>query len=117
MYQHTAVFIKYFTDMPNRAVFKEKLNYILDHRKGQTYKAAVFFVCIDNFADLNYAYGYKFGDDVLINIGKFLNTMFYGNEFISHYDGDCIALFLPDIRDADNAIYLAKKIIKAFHMP
>lgn len=109
--------MKYLADMPNRAVFIKKLNQILAQKKEQTYKAAVFFVGIDNFADINYVYGYKFGDDVLINIGKLINTMFYGDEFMSHYEGDSIALFLPNISDYDHVIYLAKKIIKAFHMP
>jgi diguanylate cyclase (GGDEF)-like protein len=104
-------------DLPNRTMFMDKLNSVINQVKEQKRKAAVFLVDVDNLADLNNAYGFKFGDDLLINIGEVLYTRFHGNEFLSHYDGDCFALFVPDIRDGRDATNIAKKIIKTFHMP
>lgn len=105
------------TSLPNRNMFMEKVDNALLQMDKQTARAAVLLVDVDNFADMNNAYGYRFGDEVLVNIGEVLNSRFGGRGLLSHYDGDCFALFIPDIRDARNAVQVAKKIIKTFRRP
>jgi polar amino acid transport system substrate-binding protein len=109
----------YYNDalVHNRSAFINIIRYILDTLNEDLGTAAMMLIDVDNFRDLNNVYGYKFGDELLKNIGELLSVGFQRYGILAHYEKDCFALFISSIEDAENAVEIAKKIINMFHMP
>lgn len=122
--EHNA-FYDGLTDLPNRALFADRLQRALIHAQRHTdYKFAVLFVDIDEFKVINDSLGHLAGDELLVLIAKRLSanfrdtdtlarsgnpapTMEYG---LARLGGDEFTVLLEDVRNPTDAIRVAQRI-------
>lgn len=103
--------IKYYrnhdslTRLPNREAFMYILHEEIDNSVKNNFKAALFFMDIDNFKELNDTFGFEFGDKVLVKISERLFKINNSNEVLFRYGGDEFALvktYYNNINDLKN---------------
>lgn len=70
----------------NRAAAKAEIESFLRSNPNGTH--ALFLVDVDNFKYVNDTLGHLFGDNVLVNIGKKIQSLFRGTDIIGRIGGD-----------------------------
>ncbi len=88
--QHNA-FHDALTDLPNRALFLDRLRHAFSRAKRHTeYKFAVLFVDIDDFKKFNDSLGHSAGDNLLIGIAQRLTCSLRKDDTVSRqpHDGE-----------------------------
>ncbi len=101
------------TRLPNRILFKERLEVAIKQAKLCREKVAVMFLDLDRFKTVNDSLGHSFGDRLLIEVaGRLINTVREGDT-VARLGGDEFTLILPGLTDKSDATHVANKIIKA----
>lgn len=104
------------TSLPNRTLFLEKLtNSITTNRKG--HEVAVLCLDLDHFKDVNDTMGHDAGDVLLRIAARRLTRAVPAQGMAARFGGDEFAVILPEMRDRDNVVQLAKRLVRALSMP
>jgi diguanylate cyclase len=105
------------TGLPNRALFNDRLEHGLAQARRHQWALAVMFVDLDDFKAINDAYGHTVGDAVLQTIAMRLKENTRGDDTVCRHGGDEFLYLLVEIRDKQDAILVAQKIIDAIGLP
>lgn len=104
------------TELPNRALFMDRLNYAVERAKRrQDYSFAVLFLDLDRFKDVNDSLGHMVGDDLLIAVGKMLMKGIRATDTVARLGGDEFVILLEDISDEDAPVRIAEWIKAQFN--
>lgn len=105
------------TNLPNRALLKDRLSQAVEaaHRQGR--QLAVMFMDIDLFKIINDSLGHAVGDQLLQSVAKRLLTSVRVSDTVCRQGGDEFVLLLPLIESPDGAELSAKKILTALAHP
>ena len=89
------------TDLPNRALFDDRLNTTVarGRRKGEPF--AVVMLDMDRFKYINDVLGHESGDYVLKEVAMRLNTTLRPYDTVARLGGDEFALLLQDVTETD----------------
>ena len=104
------------TQLPNRAVFCDRLRSALDtcSPTGDTF--AVAFIDIDDFKIVNDSIGHAAGDNLLKEMAVRLSTAAGANAILSRFGGDEFTLLLENADEAAAAA-TAQRIIESLRQP
>src|SRR5438105_4119001 len=135
MLAHSA-FHDALTDLPNRALFLDRLQHALTFSKRRpSYKFAVLLIDVDEFKVFNDSLGHAVGDELLVQIGQRLTRSLReadmvsrggaphesdsgtSNNSLARLGGDEFTVLLDDIQDPSDAIRVAERIQKALATP
>lgn len=111
--------IKYYsnidslTKLPNRQAFMYTFHEEVKIADKNNFKAALFFIDIDSFMELNDTFGFEFGDKLLVKISERLFNINSSNEVLFRYGGDKFALIKTNYNSIDDLKYKAKQLINA----
>lgn len=105
------------TDLPNRALFRDRLEHGLAQARRHGWKLAVLFMDLDHFKDINDLHGHQAGDCVLQNVARRLLESIRGEDTVSRYGGDEFLYVLTDIEDEKWVALIAEKIIENVQAP
>lgn len=83
---------------------------------SSTLGAAVLFVDLDRFKDVNDSYGHAVGDEVLRVVAARLRAAVRPDDLVTRYGGDEFLILARDI-DADGALSLANRVSSALAQP
>ena len=100
------------TGLPNRRFFFERLEQMITESENKSSKAAILYIDLDAFKDINDTYGHKIGDGVLMTVGNRLLQCIQEPDIAARLGGDEFAVLIQDIENIFNAEKLAKKIHK-----
>lgn len=110
---HTA-FHDPLTGLPNRALFLDRLRTVYRRSlRHDEYLYAVLFLDLDRFKNVNDSLGHPIGDQLLISIGKRLETCLRPGDTVARLGGDEFGILLEDIKDVQTAIRVAERIQQA----
>src|SRR5262249_34232901 len=99
------------TDLPNRALFMDRLRRAIQRTKRQeNYRFAVLFLDLDGFKVVNDSLGHATGDHLVIAIGRRLELGMRRGDTLTRLGGDEFAILADNIRDVNDAILLAERI-------
>lgn len=101
------------TDLFNARYVNERLISEFDRSKRSLEPLSLLFIDLDYFKSINDHYGHDFGDKVLIQVAKLLKTELRANDIVARWGGEEFMVLLSAV-DRDNAILVAKKIIRLF---
>ncbi len=106
------------TDLPNRLLFENRLIHALDRaRREPNRKMAVMMLDLDNFKEVNDAFGHAFGDQLLKVVGQRLQNCLRKSDTAARMGGDEFALISEGISDVKDVQLIADKILRAIGMP
>jgi diguanylate cyclase (GGDEF)-like protein/PAS domain S-box-containing protein len=105
------------TQLPNRIMFKDRLNVELIHAHRNKELLAVFFMDLDRFKQVNDMLGHAMGDELLKEIARRLTNCLREGDTVSRLGGDEFTILLPRLTMAEDAIKVAQKLIENLHQP
>lgn len=105
------------TRLPNRALFKDRLNLAITQARRNDQKLAVMFLDLDRFKIINDTLGHAMGDRLLQAVTQRLEHCLRKGDTLSRFGGDEFTLLLPAIASHDDARQIARKLIQALKEP
>ncbi len=82
------------TNLPNRRAFHDKLKVAIDLSKSPDAAAALLFIDLDRFKEVNDTLGHEAGDDLLQKVSTRLRSILRSNDFVARIGGDEFAFLL-----------------------
>jgi diguanylate cyclase (GGDEF)-like protein/PAS domain S-box-containing protein len=110
--QHDAL-----TDLPNRVLLNERFVQAIALAGRHRRKAAILFLDVDRFKNINDSLGHGMGDKLLLSVATRLLACVRVSDTVSRQGGDEFLVLLPDIERAQNAARFAAKILTAQAAP
>ncbi len=105
------------TGLPNRALFLDRLEQAVAQARRARSQAAVHLVDLDNFKEINDAIGHSAGDRILKQMAERLRTTVRDTDTVARLGADEFAVIQGDLREANGADVLARKILSGFKKP
>ena len=105
------------TNLPNRALFNDRLEHGIAQAKRHGWILAVMFVDLDEFKSINDTYGHQAGDAVLQAVAMRLKQNTREEDTVSRYGGDEFLYLLTHMREQKDIEMIARKILKAIQAP
>ncbi len=114
------------TDLPNRALFIDRLNHALAlatrQNVGQSIGGfntllAVIFIDLDRFKYINDSYGHAVGDRLLQLVAQRFRQNMRQSDTVARLSGDEFMVLLPEIERAEDAIKVSEKLLKCLEQP
>src|SRR5487761_11638 len=104
------------TDLPNRALFHERLRQQLDQiAPGE--QVAVLYIDIDEFKSVNDSLGHIIGDELLKSVAKRLGECVDGSDFVARLGGDEFAIVQTAVRNPAEITDLVTRVFDAIRAP
>jgi diguanylate cyclase (GGDEF)-like protein/PAS domain S-box-containing protein len=106
------------TDLPNRALFMDRLMYAVERAKRrEDYQFAVLYLDLDRFKDVNDSLGHMIGDKLLIATGRMLEASLRPTDTVARLGGDEFVIMLEDINDVGDATRVAERVLRRLGQP
>lgn len=105
------------TGLPNRALFKDRLDLARGRNKRNNLGTAVLFVDLDNFKLVNDSLGHGMGDQLLVEVSHILASNVRPGDTTARLGGDEFTILLEDLPTIDEAVLAAERILQAFRSP
>ncbi|HSD61748.1 MAG TPA: PAS domain S-box protein [Burkholderiales bacterium] len=105
------------TGLPNRLLFMDRLKHGVAKAQRNEETLALMFLDLDDFKDLNDAYGHEFGDQVLAAVAARLAGSVRKSDTVSRLGGDEFTLVMEDVDDLQSVHTLAQKVIELVSQP
>ena len=101
------------TGLPNRRMFKEKIEAIVESTGGFLNKIGVLFVDLDRFKIVNDTLGHTAGDQLLIKVAERIQSQIRDVDSISRQGGDEFTVALFGVVDTAVVEDIAQRIVLA----
>ncbi|ABE49451.1 response regulator receiver modulated diguanylate cyclase/phosphodiesterase with PAS/PAC sensor(s) [Methylobacillus flagellatus KT] len=105
------------TGLPNRALFKDRLNVALNHAKRNQQQLAIMFLDLDRFKWVNDTLGHFYGDELLKHVAQRLSGCLRAQDTLARMGGDEFTLLLHDLQQPEDASLVAAKIVDELKRP
>lgn len=105
------------TSLPNRMLFQDRLEQVIKGCRRNNKKAALLFMDLNGFKQVNDTLGHNIGDQLLKEVSGRLQNVARSTDTIARLGGDEFAIILDDISDLNVPIRVAEEIIKKFEEP
>jgi len=105
------------TNLPNRALFFDRLRQALAQAKRNQTRFALLFIDLDGFKAVNDAHGHETGDALLRETGRRLDACVRTSDTVARMGGDEFTVILQDVADGEDAANVADKILRALDQP
>ncbi|MBI3775151.1 MAG: diguanylate cyclase, partial [Gammaproteobacteria bacterium] len=97
------------TDLPNRALFSDRLQYSANCAARDNQKFGVLVLDLDRFKEVNDVRGHHVGDQVLSEVGKRLREVLRDSDTVARMGGDEFAVILHNV-NKEACMHVANKI-------
>ena len=105
------------TGLPNRVLFRDRLEHAIDIANRNNKKLAVLFMDLDHFKEINDSLGHQLGDEVLKIIAERLHKKLRGSDSIARLGGDEFTVLIEDVKEDSEIGDIANKLIQVFKEP
>jgi diguanylate cyclase (GGDEF)-like protein len=103
--------------LPNRIYFSERLEAAIDDVQHGGVPAAVFYIDLDHFKEVNDTLGHPAGDELIRNVTLRLSRALDGNDLVARLGGDEFAVISTIGTNPQKMTALAQRIIAALCEP
>lgn len=114
--QHLAHFDS-LTDLPNRALFADRLQQALVSAKRDKTHSALLFIDLDRFKPINDTLGHNVGDQLLKDAAHRIQDCLRESDTVARIGGDEFVVLLPTIEAVQDALSVAEKIHDSLNQP
>ena len=99
------------TGLPNRVNFRNEIEHLLTMPHEEGHLSALLFIDLDQFKQVNDTLGHPCGDQLLCAVAARLRDMLRPEDFVARFGGDEFVVFQQNIRSAEDAAMLARRIV------
>jgi diguanylate cyclase (GGDEF)-like protein len=103
--------------LPNRIYFGERLETLITEVRRGGPSAAVFYIDLDHFKDVNDTLGHHIGDELILNVTQRLSQVMNGDDLVARLGGDEFAIITTCASDSYSLQAIAGRIIAAVCAP
>lgn len=104
------------TGLPNRLAIGELINLEVSRSRRNVAQAAVLYLDLDRFKDVNDSLGHVGGDLLLMEVANRLRAILRREDHLARLGGDEFLILLPD-RNLDGAAQVAERVLQVFQKP
>lgn len=105
------------TGLPNRRMFREQLTHeVLNTRRRHT-AAALLFIDLDGFKQVNDLFGHDAGDRLLLVAAQRIAKCVRDTDTVARLGGDEFTIILADLHGIDHVEQIAQKVLNALILP
>jgi diguanylate cyclase (GGDEF)-like protein/PAS domain S-box-containing protein len=101
------------TGLPNRALFRNRVEHALAGQRRDSLPVAVLFLDIDDFKDVNDSLGHAAGDKVLQEVGRRLDQCMRAVDTAARLGGDEFAVLIHGSESEMHTIEIAHRVMNA----
>jgi diguanylate cyclase (GGDEF)-like protein/PAS domain S-box-containing protein len=105
------------TGLPNRRLFFDKLELVIENYKRSGNKFALVFIDLDGFKAINDSYGHDIGDLLLVNLSKMFTASVRKQDIIARIGGDEFVIIISDLKNDLEINGIIQKINQVFSKP
>jgi diguanylate cyclase (GGDEF)-like protein len=105
------------TGLSNRKTAEDYLRHIMASAKRTGKQAAVLFLDLDHFKDINDSLGHGAGDELLKLVANRLSAQIRAEDLLARWGGDEFIAILPHIEGAGDAATFSTKLIEVMRKP
>jgi diguanylate cyclase (GGDEF)-like protein/PAS domain S-box-containing protein len=105
------------TDLPNRIMLDDRLAQSITHAERNGRVAAVLFLDLDRFKDINDTLGHSTGDRLLTQVAERLLECLRTGDTVARSGGDEFIIVLADVAQLDDVTGVANRIVDSFSRP
>lgn len=105
------------TDLPNRALFFDRLQQSLMQAERYTQTFALLYVDLDHFKAVNDNFGHAAGDQLLIETARRLQQAVRESDTVARLGGDEFAIILTQVQGQSEVEDVAKRIVDDLAAP
>ncbi len=105
------------TDLPNRRLFIDILKLELAQARRHRSQAAILFLDLDRFKEINDALGHDVGDRLLQEVAMRFRKTIRESDSVARIGGDEFNIVLADISRSGDISDIARKIIQSLEQP
>jgi len=99
------------TNLPNRALFNDRVRHAVEIASRSENKAAMMFLDLDGFKEVNDSLGHEAGDQLLVDLSSRLREQLRESDTLARLGGDEFAFIIENINDRAAAEIVARKIL------
>jgi diguanylate cyclase (GGDEF)-like protein/PAS domain S-box-containing protein len=105
------------TNLPNRALFVERVRHAIGRARRDRRELAVMFLDLDDFKTINDSLGHGAGDAVLIEVAKRLSASIRTSDTAARFGGDEFVVLLEDLDGPNTVVEVAERTLEDLHRP
>jgi diguanylate cyclase (GGDEF)-like protein/PAS domain S-box-containing protein len=105
------------TELPNRVLFRDRLNHALNRHQREQGQLAVVFVDLDRFKHINDTLGHPVGDEILRQASSAMVAELRAGDTIARIGGDEFVILLEDDVSVRSVAAVAQKLLALFAAP
>lgn len=93
-------FMSYYDDItgiPNRKMFTEKFQELINNNSNSKSQLGIIFFDIDNFKNINDTYGHEIGDEILLKLCERIENILDGRQTFARFGGDEFVIAFSNI--------------------
>lgn len=109
--------IDLLTGLPNRRLFKDRLQQALFNAHRQQQQVALMFFDLDHFKYINDTLGHDAGDTLLIEATQRLQMCIRESDTLARPGGDEFTLIMADLHDPNGVDRVAQSILEVMSQP
>lgn len=105
------------TQLPNRALFRDRLEQTVSQARRGGYGASVIFIDLDRFKPINDVLGHDAGDAVLKEVARRLQNNIRDVDTAARIGGDEFVILAPGLATKDHLLAFGRKIVDQLAAP
>lgn len=105
------------TDLPNRALFYDRINQAIANASRDNSSLAVLFLDLDHFKNINDTLGHSIGDELLVEVAQRLNKHIRTSDTLARLGGDEFVVVITRLGEQLNATSVAQKLVDSIQRP
>lgn len=105
------------TDLPNRLLIRDRTERALAWCHQNNDRAALVFVDLDRFRNVNDEFGHTAGDLLLVEVAERIKKCVRSTDTVARLGGDQFVILLESLLKTENCSYFAQDIIAAISQP
>ena len=103
--------------LPNRIYFAERLERAIAEVRDGGPTAAVFYIDLDHFKDINDTLGHHIGDELILNVTQRLSEIMRDDDLVARLGGDEFAIIMTCASDSYSLQAIAERTLSAVCAP
>lgn len=105
------------TGLPNRRLFWDRLDHEVRHTQRNSKLAALFFIDLDRFKEINDLFGHEIGDKLLNEVTQRIGACVRESDTLARIGGDEFTLIMSELDNTHYTDRTARKILGALSRP